>query len=48
MASILAGYLLCKKIKICTLVVIYFLLFGKNGLRLVWQKWSKNGLKIYS
>ena len=22
------------------------LFFAKNGLRLVWQKWSKNGLKI--
>ena len=33
MASILAGYLLSKKIKICTLIVVYFLLF--------WQKWLK-------
>jgi hypothetical protein len=22
------------------------LFFAKNGLRLVWQKWSKNGVKI--
>jgi len=48
MASILAGYLLSKKIKFVRWPLSIFYFFDKNGLRLVWQKWSKNGMKIYS
>ena len=45
MASILTGYLLQKN-KICTLVVVYFLLFGKKRLKVslakMVKKWYEN------
>ena len=42
---ILAKYLLSKKIKICTLVVVYFLLFGKKWLKVSFVKVAKKWLE---
>lgn len=43
---ILAKYLLSKKIKICTLVVVYFWFFGKKRLKVsslkMAKKWFEN------
>lgn len=46
MASILDRYLLSKKIKFARWPLSIFGFLAKNGLRLVLEKWSKNGLKI--
>ena len=46
MASILDRYLLSKKIKICTLVVVYFWFSGKKRLKVsslkMAKKWFEN------
>lgn len=46
MASILARYLLSKKIKICTLIVVYFWFSGKKRLKVsslkMAKKWFEN------